>query len=458
MCPRGASRGLAVLSAPTDRAPLTRRRVFQLAWPMVVANAATPLASATDTFVIGIAGTKEDLAGVALGAVLLNVFYGSFYFLRMSTTGLAAQAEGAGRTVQSQLVVLRALVVALAVGALLIALREPAADFGFAVLEGETEVERLGATYFSIRILGSAGALSAFVLTGWLIGRGRTRAVLAINLVYSMANIGLDFWFVLGLDLGVEGVAAATALADGLSALAAGYVVWLVVRGDGGWHRDAFVPVALFRPAALRRLLEVNFDLMVRTWSLVFAFSWFANIGAQLGTAVLAGNHVLLQIVSIWAFVLDAYAFVAEGEVGKAYGARSPPQVRRAIRLTSEFALASGLVFMLLTMAAGPAVLSYWIADDQARESALRFLPYCAAIPFVGAAAWQLDGIFIGATRSRAMRNAGIAAAFIYFVLDAFLTPRWGAHGAWVAFLLFYAARAGTLAVAYPRLERDARG
>jgi MATE family multidrug resistance protein len=424
---------------------------------MVFANAALPLAGVVDTLVIGLAGEAADLAGVALGVTLFNVFYWSFYFLRMSTTGLAAQAEGAGDRAEGQRALLRALGAALVIGLALLVLRGPAAAAGFAVLQGGPEVEALGAAYFLARSWGAPGAFASFALTGWLIGVGRTRAVFLVNVAFSATNIALVLWFVLGLGWGVAGVGAATAIAEVLMAAAAGAIALHAVHEQGGWAKGALARAALLDPAAARRLFAVNLDLIVRTWSLILGFAWFANAGARLGASVLAGNHVLLQIVSVWAFVLDAYAFVAETEVGRAVGARSVPRLRRAIRLTSEFALASGFLFMLLTLLAGPAVITSWIADPEARASALRFLPYCAVIPFLGAAAWQLDGVFIGATRSRAMRNAAVAAVLIYLALDAMLTPRFGAHGLWLAFLGYYIARAGTLAAAYPGLERATR-
>jgi MATE family multidrug resistance protein len=282
--------------------------------------------------------------------------------------------------------------------------------------------------------------------------------VFAVNVAFSAINLVLDVWFVLGLGWGVAGVAAATAIADVASALIAGAIVLRAVAEQGGWSPAALIPKALLDPAAARRLFSVNLDLMIRTWSLVLGFSWFANVGARLGVSVLAGNHLLLQIVSVWAFVLDAYAFVAETEVGQAVGARSTPRLRRAIRLTTEFALASGFVFMLATLAFGPMALDAWIADEGARASAKTFLPYCAVIPFLGSLAWQLDGVFIGATRSKAMRNAAIVAVLIYLGVDLALTPQLGAHGAWLAFLAYYVARAGTLAAAYPGLEKSLRG
>ncbi len=434
---------------------LTRRRVFDLAWPMVFANAALPLAGVVDTFVIGLVGDAADLGGVALGGTLFAVFYWSFYFLRMSTTGLAAQADGAGRREESQQILARAVLASLVIGGLVTLLRAPSATVGFAILQGPDDVEEIGAVYFMMRSWGALGAFASFALTGWLIGLGRMRAVFVISVLYSATNVVLDLAFVLGFGWGVAGVAAATAIAEFVGAGVAGLYVLDAVRSQGGWARGAISRSALLDPAAMRRLFSVNLDLMLRTWSLVVGFSWFANVGARLGTTVLAGNHVLLQIVTVWAFVLDAYAFVAETEVGRAVGAKSVPRLRRAIRLTSEFAVASGFAFMLVTLLLGPLALEAWIADEAARASAMTYLPYTAVIPFLGSFAWQLDGIFIGATRARSMRNAALAAVVLYLGVDAVLTPQLGAHGAWIAFLSYYVFRGGTLAVAYPALEKS---
>lgn len=435
---------------------LTRARVFHMAWPMIFANAAVPLAGVADTAVIGMVGDKSDLGGVALGVVVFNVFYWSFYFLRMSSTGLTAQAMGAGDRASAQRVLLRALMIAAGLGFVLLTLRTPVAALGFHILQGDEAVEATGSTYFLIRSWGAPGAYALFALTGWLIGLGRMRAVLIISIAMSAINIGLDVWFVLDLNMGVGGVAAATAISELSAAVLAAVLVWREVRKGGGWAPGALDWARLSDPVAVRRLFAVNFDLMLRTWGFVFGFSWFANSGAQHGAAVLAGNHVLLQIITVTAFVLDAFAFVAEREVGHAVGSKSLSDLRRAIRLTAEFTVVSGFLFMVAMLAFGPALLNVWIADPEVRASALRFLPYCALTPFLGAAAWQLDGVFIGATRSTSMRNASLVAVVIYVALDVTLSSRWGPDGMWLAFLGYYIARAATLAVAYPGLERAA--
>lgn len=437
--------------------PLTRRRAFQLAWPMIFANVAVPLAGVVDTAVIGAVGDAADLGGVALGVTLFNVFFWSFYFLRMSTTGLAAQASGAGEGLERQRVLLRALGLAGLLGLAVAALRSPLASAGFAILQGGERVEATGAVYFLTRCWGAPGAFAGFALTGWLLGLGRTAAVMAVHVVFSATNVVLDLWFVLGLGQRAEGVAAATAVADWAAALVAGAFVWRALREEGGVQRAAWFRSALLHLPAIRRLLGMNRDLLLRTWALLLGFAWFANTGARLGTAVLAGNHVLQQVVTLWAFVLDAYAFTAEIEVGRAIGTRSLAGLRRAIRLTSELAFASAAGFALATAAGGPWLLGWLISDEAARASALRFLPWCAAIPLVGALAWQLDGIFIGATRSAAMRNASLAALAIYLACDLVLTPAFGPRGMWSAWIVYYLARGATLLVAYPALERSLR-
>lgn len=437
---------------------LTRAAAFRLAWPMIFANAAIPLAGVVDTAVIGAVGDKAALGGVALGVTLFNIFYWSFYFLRMGSTGLAAQASGADNIAELQRILLRALGLAGLLGVGVLLLRTPIGTAGFALLQGGPLVESAGLEYWMGRAWGAPAAYAVFALTGWLIGVGRTPAVLVVNLVFSITNVVLDLWFVLGLDLGVAGVAWATAAADITGAGVGLLYSALIIRKEGGFRPEALSWDRLTHLPALRRLIAINTDMMIRSWALLAGFSWFANTGARQGAAVLAGNHVLLQVITLWAFVLDAFAFTAETAVGRAIGARSLPALRQAIRVTSEMALGAGALFFVITLLAGPAVLEAVIADPEARASALRFLPWCAAIPFIGAVAWQLDGIFIGAMRSVAMRNASIIATALYVGADLLLTPRWGAQGMWIAFVFFYVARAGTLAVAYRGIESEAVG
>ena len=431
---------------------LTRFQVLRRAWPLVFANAAVPLAAAADTFVLGLSGDTTDLGGVALGGAIISIFLWSFYFLRMGSTGLVAQAAGTGEEGEGQRILVRALVIAVVLGTLVALLRGPIAGVGLAIMQGEASVNVKGAAYLTARALGAPGALAVFALTGWLIGVRRMGATLAITVVFSLVNIALDLWFVLGLDLGPAGVGNATAIADWVSFAVGIVFVLRAVKARGGWVEGALRPSALINLAAMRRLFDVNFNLMICTWSLIFGFTWFVNAGAKQGVAPLAGNQILQQIIAIWAFVLDAFAFVAEAEAGRAFGRKSLEDFRRACLLTAEPAMIAGAAFAVLTFVFGPAVLTRFIADAQARDAAIAYLPYCAVVPVLGAPAWILDGIFIGATRGAMLRNAGIASVLVYIAADLYLAPRFGNTGVWLAFLVFYVARAGALAAYLPAL------
>lgn len=435
-------------------APLTRLNVLQRAWPLVFANAAVPLAGVADTFVLGLRGDASDLAGVALGAAIFNIVYWSVYFLRMGTTGLTAQANGSDDEAEVQRTLLRALILAAIIGLLVWLIRAPLADLGFAILQGGPEAEADGTAYFTARSWGALPAFGVFAVTGWLIGLGRSSETLIVHGVISAVNIGLDLWFVLGLGYGPGGVGAATAIAEGCGLIVAIGLLWRILSRRGGLLPGIFGRAALLDPGAIRRMVDINLNLMLRTWVMIIGFTWFANAGARQGTVALAGNHVLLQVITIWAFVLDAFAFIAEAESGRAVGRKSVSHMRRTLRLTTELALATGVLLGLLTWIFGPVILTAVIGDPDARAAAITFLPYCAAVPLLGAMAWIFDGIFIGATKGAMLRNASIAAVVVYLAADFILTPPLGNHGVWLAFLVYYLARAGALAAYYPALER----
>lgn len=435
-------------------APLTRTDVLKRAWPLVFANAAVPLAGVTDTFVLGLSGDTADLGGVALGGAIFSVFYWSFYFLRMGTTGLTAQADGAGNIAETQRIALRALAIGAVLGMAVFLLRDLIALAGFAVMQGEADVESKGRDYLLARAWGTPAALAAFALSGWLIGLGRNAATLAIYVTFSLVNIALDLWFVLGLGYGPGGVGAATAIAEWVGLLLGFVLASVALKGQGGLAGGVLDRARLLEPRALAEMFQVNLNLMIRTWTLVIGFTWFANAGARQGTAPLAGNHVLLQVISLWAFVLDAFAFVAETEAGRAFGRRSLDGLRRAVRLSGEPMFAAGAVFAVLTFLFGADVLAAVIDDEAALAAAVTYLPWCAVVPFLGAGAWLMDGVFIGTTSGKILRNAGIAAVAIYLAADALLSPMFANHGVWAAFLIFYIARGAALGVAYPALER----
>ena len=423
---------------------LTRRKILSLAIPVVLAQAATATTGIVDTAAMGRFGDKADLAAVAIAAVAYSFIYWGFGFLRMSTTGLAAQANGRGDGPEVRAILLRALMLGGAIGLGLFLLSPLLRWLTFAAFAGTAEVESLAAGYFNARIFGAPAYLMGLGITGWLLGTGKTGQMLAVQIVLNGVNVVLDVWFVAGLDLGPTGIGAGTAIAE-WTALAVGLV--LVRKGFRA-------PARLADPAKLAALFSANRDIMIRTLALVFCFGWFVRSGTLISTAVTAGNEVLLQFITVAAFVLDGFAFVAEKEAGEAYGASDGKQLARAMRLTSEFAFAFGAVFALAYFIGGGWVIEAFIADPEARRAALDFLPYCAVVPLLGVAAWQLDGLFLGTTQGKALRTAGVISALLYLATDMLLRPAFGNAGVWVAFLTMYVYRAAALGWFVPNLFR----
>ena len=423
---------------------LTRSRALALAWPIMLAQVATATTGIVDTAVMGRFGTAAELAAVGLAAVVFNFLYWGFGFLRMATTGLTAQADGAGDAAETNAILKRALLLGGGIGLLILISFPLVSRLALALFQAEALVEADATAYFQARIWGAPAGLMGFAITGWLIGTGRTRALLAVQIGMNAVNAGLDFLFVAVFDWGPAGIGAGTAIAE-WAALALGLVIVRSALGPGA---------RLFDRARLGALLSANRDIMIRTLALLFSFAWFVNSGAQQGIAAMAGNQVLLQFIAVSAFVLDAFAFVAEKEAGAAYGAGGRARLVRAMRVTSELALVCAVLFSLLFWLGGGAVIHAFILDPAAREAALAYLPWCAAVPVIGVAAWQLDGLFLGTTQGPAVRNAGMLAMAAYIATDIALAPAFGNAGVWAAFLLSYAYRAGALALYWPRLMR----
>lgn len=433
--------------------PLTRRSIFAQAWPIMLGQASIPLVGIVDATVIGRTGDAVALAGVALGAVIIGLVFWSFGFLRMGMTGLTAQADGAGDDAEVRALLVRSLALGGGIGLLLLALQAPIREAAFALLAGGPAVSDQAGAYVEARFFGAPAALAVFAINGWLLGLGRTRWALALQIVMNAANIGLDILFVWGFGMGARGVALGTAGAEWI-ALASGIVVVSAILGPGGLRRAIAMPRgALFAPEAMRRLFAVNADLMVRTVALLFLFTWFGNAGARIGATALAANHILLQFIEVAAFILDAFAFTAESRIGNAIGVRSAPMFMRAVRLTGEFSLAGAIALALVFWLGGEAAIAFITTDPEVRATAAALLPFAALVPVIGMPSWLLDGIFIGATRGRALRNAAIVSTTLYILIDLALRP-WGNLGVWIAFMTSYLLRAAALGWHFPALRR----
>ncbi len=428
---------------------VTHARVLRIALPIVISNATVPILGAVDTGVVGQIGLAAPIGAVGIGAVILTGLYWIFGFLRMGTTGLTSQAHGAGQTGEVAALLTRALMIGFAGGLMVIALQAPIFWAAFRISPASAEVEALARDYMAIRVWSAPAMIALFGMTGWLIAQERTRAVLMIQVLMNGVNIGLDLWFVLWLDMGVTGVAQATVIAE-WGGLALGF--WFC--------RDAFgVPAwrdwpRVFDRARLRNMAMVNTDILLRSLMLQIIFISFLFLGADFGDVTLAANQVLLQFLNITAHALDGFAFAAEALVGQAYGARAVALLRRGALMTSFWGLLVCIALAVGFASFGGAIIDLMAKVPEVQAEARSYLIYMAAAPILGLAAYMLDGVFIGATRSRDMRNMMALSLVVYVAAAAALVPTLGNHGLWLALLISFVARGVTLALRYPALER----
>ena len=431
--------------------PITHRRVWAIAGPIVVSNATIPILGAVDTGVVGQLGDPVPIGAVGIGAIILSAVYWVFGFLRMGTVGLTSQALGAGDRGEADALLSRALLVALAGGALLIAAQTAIFAGGFWLSPASPEVEAMARDYMAIRIWSAPAAIAIFGITGWLIAAERTRAVLGLQITMNLINIILDIVFVLRLEWGVEGVAAATLIAE-----------WCGLALGLWFCRDAFLRPywrqsarVLDRPR-LWRMAAVNRDILIRSLLLEAVFVSFLFFGAGFGDVQLAANQVLLQFLHIVSYGLDGFAFSAETLVGNAMGRRSPERVRRSSVLTSFWGGVVAAGFALALALFGGAGIDVMTTSEEVRQSAKEFLPWMIAAPILGVGAYMLDGIFIGATRTADMRNMMLISSAVYFLSVWALVPLMGNHGLWLSLIVSLVARTVTLGARYPALERSA--
>lgn len=435
----------------TDAAAITHSRVLKTAVPIVISNATIPLLGLVDTGVVGQLGAAAPIGAVGIGATILTALYWLFGFLRMGTTGLTSQAHGAGNTAEVSVMLTRVVMIGFVAGLGIIALQLPLFWLGFQLSPASAEVETMAREYLAIRVYSAPAMIALYGVTGWLIALERTRAVLILQLWMNGLNILFDLWFVLGLGWGVSGVAFATFLAE-WSGLFLG--IWLcreVWRG-----RDWLDWDQVFDRVRLRQLGIVNSDIMMRSLMLQGIFMSFLFLGARLGDVTLAANQVLMQFLSLSAYALDGFAFAAEALVGQAFGAGNRAALRRAAVLSSIWSVAIVVVMTLGFALGGRALIDLLTTAEGVRAEAYQYLPYAVLAPVLGVWSFLLDGIFIGATRTRDMRNMMVVSTGIYIAAVLVLMPAFGNHGLWMAILISFVARAVTLAWRYPNLERAA--
>lgn len=428
--------------------PVDSRRVFVIAGPAMLANLTTPLLGVVSTGAIGQLGDAALLGGVALASVAFDCVFWLFGFLRMATVAFTAQALGADDRIEIRAVLIRALLLAALIGAILIALRVPLASLIFSAMGGSEAVTAAATSYFHIRLWSAAFMLGNYVILGWLVGQARTGIALAIQVGINLINMALTVVFVLMLHWGIAGAAIATVIAE-TAGFAGGLVVARVLLGP----KYRVARARLFDRDRWLRMLAVNRDIMIRTAALIGAFLFFTAQGARAGDQVLAANAVLYNFLMIGSFFLDGLANAAEQLCGQSFGARDRAQFARSVRLVLAWSVSFGVAVSLIFIAAGDHLIDIITTSPDVRLAAREFMLLAALAPACGVLAYCFDGVFIGASWARDMRNLMVTAFVIYIVVWYALTP-WGNAGLWAAFLAFLLARGLLQAMRYPALVR----
>ena len=427
---------------------ITHRRVFAIAGPAMLANLTTPLLGIVSTAAIGQLGDPHLLGGVALASVAFDCIFWLFGFLRMATVAFTAQALGAGQRDEVHAVLMRALLLGGVIGLMLIALEATLARGIFTLMGGSTAVTDAARTYFFIRLFSAPFMLGNTVIVGWLIGQARTSIALALQVAINSINIALTVTLVLVLNKGIAGAALAAVIAEAIGFAAGLLAAWRMLGG-----RVQISHEKLLDPAALRRLFAVNRDIMIRTAALIAAFLFFTAQGARGGDLMLAANAVLYNFIMIGSFFLDGLATAAEQLCGQSFGARDRAQFARAVRLVIGWSAAFGGAVSLAFLAGGGALIDAITSSPEVRIAARDYLVPAALAPACGVLAYCFDGIYVGASWARDMRNLMLVALAIYVAAFAALTPL-GNTGLWLSFLVFLLARGALQAWRYPALLR----
>ncbi|WP_234275643.1 MATE family efflux transporter [Billgrantia zhangzhouensis] len=426
-----------------------RRRIWTLGWPIILSNITVPLLGLVDTAVVGHLPDSRYLAGVTLGATLFSFLYWGFGFLRMGTTGLTSQAVGRESDSEVRNLLGQALLMAMGIGALLILFSQPLIAVGLWLLDGSEVATRLAAEYAQIRILSAPAVLANYAILGWFLGQQNSRVTLAILVLTNSVNIALDLLFVVGLGMTSDGVAWATVIAD-YTALAFGG--WLVLR-QLKLLQGRFLRARLFRPAAYGELLQVNANLFLRTLGLLFAMAFFTSRGAAQGDTVLAANAVLMQFIMLTSYALDGFAHAAEATTGRAVGRRRWDEFGTSVRAATEFSLITATAAALAFALGGHQLIALLTGLPEVRATAGEYLPWMVAMPLIAVWSYLLDGVFIGATAIREMRNSIFLALAIYlpawWLTQQAAAPDYVNHALWLSFLIFTAARSLVLAGYY---------
>jgi len=423
------------------------KNILRLAIPNIISNLSVPLLGAVDTALVGHLDQVYYLGALAVGSVIFNFVFWGFGFLRMGTTGLTAQEYGRRDRREIIMTFARVQVIALSIGFAIVLLQAPIIYFSMWIIESSREVAEYTRVYYDIRIYTAPAVLSLYGINGWFLGMQNAKYPMVITIVLNVLNIVLNVTFIYGFGMHVDGVAYGTLISTYV-ALALAVLLFMMKYKK---YLSHFIREELLRTTKLKRYFSVNRDIFIRTLCLIFAFSFFTAVSAAQGDLILAANTILLQLWFIVSYGIDGFAFAAESLVGRFKGSGNSEKLKQAVYYNIGWGLILGLAGTFLYMILGSKILHVFTNNLEVITIAHSVLFWTVLAPFVSSLCYILDGVFIGATETRPMRNTMVASTFLVFLPAYFIsTHLFGIHGLWLAMVLFMIARGVALGLYLP--------
>lgn len=421
--------------------------ILRLAWPAIATNITTPLLSLVDVAIVGHIGSAAYIGAVAVGGAMLNMLYWLFGFLRAGTSGITAQATGAGDREGQMLALARSLGSATIIGILIIVLSSSIGDVVLNFMDAESGTASLARQYFNVAVWGALGLLGTYALSGWFLGMQSSRPAMWMSIIANSVNIVLSVFFVFHLGMGIEGVGLGTAIAQWIS-LAVGLAMLPRYCHDApmGWATK------ILQWKGLKRLFAVNTDIMLRTLCLIAVTLWFTHAGAVLGDSVLAANALLMQLFMLFSYFMDGFAYAGEALAGKFAGARDVPSLKTLIRTLMRWGIGLSLLASLLYFFCGDWFLTLLTKEAGVLAVAAEYKLWAVAVPLAGFMSFICDGIYIGLVKTRLMLITMAAAMLIFYTLYFLTYPYLGNHALWLAFLAYLLTRGLLQSTLMPRL------
>ncbi|MEO0835770.1 MAG: guanitoxin biosynthesis MATE family efflux transporter GntT, partial [Cyanobacteria bacterium J06642_3] len=413
-------------------------RFWRLALVNILSNLMVPLASLVDVAFLGHLAEIRYLAGVAIATVLFNYIYWTFGFLRMGTTGMTAQAQGKGETETVWLILLRNSAIALLIGVVILFCQQPLRELGFRLLQAEPDVLAAGKAYYNALIWGAPATLLNFVLLGWFLGQGQGKPVLLLSVTNKGANIILDYLLIVRWGQSSAGAGAATALSQLITLILGLILVVSQLKGKSGQVNMA----KIWKLSAFKAIFALNREILIRTVALVSTFALFTNLSATLGTEILAGNTLLLQVVTLAAYFIDGIAFATESIAGNLQGQGRKEQLLPLLKLAGGVSLMAGLGFALIFGLLPQPLFSLLTSHAEVIVLIKSYVWWLLPILGFASVAYMLDGYFLGLTAGKILRQSTLIAAMIGFAPMAIAAWYWQVnHLLWLALALFMATR-----------------